>query len=147
NEVLAKHELSFGKGQLIKNKNHQRDRSKGIEAFKETVIRQFQNTELASSYISDLLETYPRYRRDQLITLQKATIDYSTVIDEALIKCMNEKLLSANDFRDVAKFLSLNLQYSSEEIVEKNRNKKSTNIEVETCAISTYTDILGGVSV
>lgn len=147
NEVLAKHELSFGKGQLIKNKNHQRDRSKGIEAFKETVIRQFQNTELASSYISDLLEIYPRYRRDQLITLQKATIDYSTVIDEALIKCMNEKLLSANDFRDVARFLSLNLQYSSEEIVEKNRNKKNTNIEVETRAISTYTDILGGVSV
>src|SRR5699024_11574565 len=38
NEVLTKHELLFGKGQLIKNKNHQRDRFKGIEAFKEIVI-------------------------------------------------------------------------------------------------------------
>ena len=52
------------------------------------------------------MELYPRYRRDQLATLQKATIDYSSVIDEALLKCVNEKLLSANDFRDVAKFLS-----------------------------------------
>ena len=56
-EVLARHGLSLEKGQLIKNKNHQRDRSKGIEAFKETVIRQFQDTELASIYINQLSGT------------------------------------------------------------------------------------------
>lgn len=147
NEVLARHELSLGKGQLIKNKNHQRDRSKGIEAFKETVIRQFQNTELASRYISELLDIYPRYRRDQLIILQKATMDYPAVIDEALPKCMNEKLLSANDFRDVAKFLSLNIQHSSKESVDNNRRERRTGIEVDTRPVSTYTDILEGVSV
>lgn len=146
-EVLARHGLSLGKGQLIKNKNHQRDRFKGIKAFKETVVRQFQDTELASTYIGDLMELYPRYRRDQLATLQKATIDYSTVIDETLLKCINEKLLSANDFRDVAKFLSLELHNSNEVPIEKRIRKKRVNIEVETRPISTYTDILGGVPV
>ena len=146
-EVLARHELAVGKGKLIKNRNHQRDRSKGIEAFKETIIRQFKDTELASIYVGQLLELYPRYRRDQLMTLQKATIDYSSVIDEVLLKCMREKLTSANDFRDVAKFLSLNLQHSSESTIEKHKHKKHVNIEVETPPISTYTDILGDVSV
>lgn len=50
---------------------------------------------------------------DQLITLQKATIDDSSVIHQALLKCVNEKLISANDFRDVAKFLSLDLRDSN----------------------------------
>lgn len=146
-DVLARHELSTEKGQLIKNKDHQRDRSKGIQAFKETVIRQFQNTKLASTYILNLMELYPRYRRDQLATLQKATMDYPAVIDDVLIKCVNEKLLSANDFRDVAKFLSLELQNSNDIPPEKHIQKKYVNIEVETRSISTYTDILGGVSV
>ena len=44
-EVLAKHRLELGKGKLIKNRNHGRDRSKGIQAYKETVVRQFKNTE------------------------------------------------------------------------------------------------------
>src|SRR5690606_19658294 len=111
------------------------------------VIRQFQNTELASRYISELLDIYPRYQRDQLIILQKATMDYPAVIDEALLKCMNEKLLSANDFRDVAKFLSLNIQHSSKESVDNNRREQRMGIEVDTRPVRTYTDILEGVSV
>ena len=58
-----------------------------------------------------------------------------------------EKLISANDFRDVAKFLSLDPQHSSESPIEKHKHKKHVNIEVEMRSISTYTDILGGVSV
>ncbi|RUU71795.1 IS21 family transposase, partial [Mesorhizobium sp. M7A.F.Ca.MR.362.00.0.0] len=32
-DILARHRLGLGKGELIKNRNHGRDRSKGIEAF------------------------------------------------------------------------------------------------------------------
>lgn len=145
-EVLARHELAIGKGQLVKNRNHQRDRSRGIEAFKETVVRQFQDTELASIYIEQIFKLYPRYRRDQLITLQKAAVDYSSVIDDALRKCSREKLISANDFRDVARFLSLSLQDSSESTIKKYKRKNHVDIEVKKRSISTYTDILGGVS-
>lgn len=65
-EVLARHRLGLGKGKLIKNRNHWRDRSKGIQAYKKTVIRQFKNTELVTTYIHNILEEYPRYKRDQL---------------------------------------------------------------------------------
>ena len=148
-EVLARHALSLEKGQLIKNRNHQRDRSKGIEAFKDTVIRQFQDAQLASMYINQVSDIYPRYRRDQLTTLQKATRDYTTVIDKALQKCVDEKLFSANDFMDVAKYLSLRVADSSTAPV-KNTNTEGRvclDIEVDIRPISKYTDILGGVSV
>ena len=56
-------------------------------------------------------------------------------------------MISENDFRDVAKFLSLDPQHSSESPIEKHKHKKHVNIEVEMRPISTYTDILGGVSV
>ena len=46
-EVFANHSLCLAKGQLIKNKQHTRDRSKGIRAYKETIIRQFSNQEKA----------------------------------------------------------------------------------------------------
>jgi hypothetical protein len=42
-EILAKHRLCNGKGELIKNRQHTRDRSKGIQAYKETIVRQFSN--------------------------------------------------------------------------------------------------------
>lgn len=148
-DVLARHVLSLEKGRLIKNKNHQRDRSKGIEAFKETVIRQFKNAQLASMYINQLSDLYPRYRRDQLATLQKATLDYSAVIDETLQKCVDEKLFSANDFRDVAKHLSLRVTDLSTAPVNgiNTAGHARFDIQVDTRPISKYTDILGGVSV
>jgi transposase len=144
-EILAKHRLELGKGKLIKNRNHGRDRSKGIQAYKETVIRQFKNTELATTYINEMMALYPRYKRDQLNILQKATIEYGEYIDEALQKCIDEHLLSANDFSDVSKYLSK----IQDELQPINKSKvhrdKPRNIKVEKRSIRTYTEILGGV--
>ena len=144
-EVLARHRLELGKGKLIKNRNHGRDRSKGIQAYKETVICQFKNTELATTYINDIMEEYPRYKRDQLAILQKATMDYAAFIDKALQKCMNDHLISANDFSDVAKYMSNT--HGKEQPIQNSKSKrsKSRNIQVDTRPISTYTEILGGV--
>ena len=58
-----------------------------------------------------------------------------------------EKLLNANDFRDVARFLSLDLHDTNEVPIEKYERKTRVDIDVETRPVSTYTDILGGVSI
>nr|WP_186673027.1 IS21 family transposase [Sporosarcina sp. BP05] len=144
-EVLAKHLIELTKGKLIKNRNHSRDRSKGIQAYKETVIRQFKNAELATTYLDKVLESYPRYKRDQLGIFHKATVDYVAFIDRALQKCVDEHLMSANDFTDVAKYLST--MTNEEQLIQGSKSVKSRsyNIQVGTRSISTYTDILGGV--
>ena len=144
-EILAKHRLELAKGKLVKNRNHERDRSKGIQAYKETVIRQFNNTELATTYINQVLAEYPRYKRDQLSIIHKTTNDYPGFIDQTLIKCVEEHFTSANDFHDIAKYIST---IHGKELpvppLESNR-LKTRNIKVETRSISTYTDILGGI--
>ncbi|MPM79440.1 hypothetical protein SDC9_126473 [bioreactor metagenome] len=145
-EVLANHPLETSTGKLIKNKNHGRDRSKGIQSYKETVAQQFKDLELASRYIDVLMEKYPRYKRDQLAVLQKAAAEYPTVIDDALHKCMSEHLMSANDFIDVAKYLAAPRKKTPPIPAVKAIRSDSTDITVETHPMSTYTEILGGAA-
>ena len=45
NEIIAEHQISSEKGKLIKNRNHTRDRSKGIEELKRNVISHFEEKE------------------------------------------------------------------------------------------------------
>jgi len=145
-EVLTNHHLETSTSKLIKNKNHGRDRSKGIQSYKETVARQFKDLELVSRYIDVLMEKYPRYKRDQLSILQKATSEYPAVIDDALHKCMAEHLMSANDFIDVAKYLNALRKETQSIPATKEIRSDSVDFTVETHPMSTYTEILGGAA-
>jgi hypothetical protein len=92
------------------------------------------------------MENYPRYRRDQLAVLQKAVLEYPTVIDEALQKCMSEHLMSANDFTDVAKYLAAPRKETPPVPPVKAVRSDSADITVEAHPMSTYTEILGGAA-
>lgn len=105
-KVLAKHPLCHGKGELIKNRQHTRDRSKGIQAYKETIIRQFQDQERAIRFVEELATRYPRYIRDQLQVMQHAITQFRSEIEEALAICSEKQLWSANDLRDMAQHLT-----------------------------------------
>ena len=145
-EVLAEHQISSEKGKLIQNRNHTRDRSKGIEELKKSVISHFEEQEDALIYVDEICMKYARYRRDQLTILQRVIKEEAEWIDPALQKCMREKLYSANDFRDVVRYLK---QSSIEESAQLNEQQKvsttPTNIQVETRPLDTYTRILGGI--
>lgn len=62
-EIVAKHKIPEGKGHLVKDRNHSRDRTKGVDAFIDTVANQFvdTDTEIAYDYLYALREKYPRY--------------------------------------------------------------------------------------
>ncbi|MCM3365034.1 hypothetical protein ACTQ5K_15780 [Niallia sp. Sow4_A1] len=105
-EVLARHPLCHGKGELIKNRQHTRDRSKGIQAYKETLIRQFKDQEKAERFIYEIGSRYQRYIRDQLQVIQSTINHYRIVVDESLAVCIKDQLWSANDLRDVAQHLT-----------------------------------------
>lgn len=69
-EFLAKHVVSKEKGILVKNRSHSRDCSKGIEVLKSSIVAAFESEEHANEYIDEVLNRYPRYRRDQLEILR-----------------------------------------------------------------------------
>ena len=147
-EPLAIHPLSLGTGQLIKNKDHSRDKTKGIQAYKDTVIETFEDSEKISVFLEQIQLLYPRYIRDQLQLIQKAAKEYKPFIEQALNKCVEQKLWSANDLRDVAKHFK--------NIKEEKTLSSSIDIPVKglppekmaTAAkreLNGYLEILGGV--
>lgn len=148
-EVLARHPLCHGKGELIKNRQHTRDRSKGIQAYKETVIRQFENQEKAEQFMHEVACRYPRYIRDQLQVIQHAITHFRAEIDEALAVCIKDQLWSANDLRDIAQHLT-RLKETKAPSPSSIQESKSVNSALKATAatreMDDYIKILGGVS-
>jgi len=144
-EVLAEHKMSNEKGKLIKNRSHTRDRSKGIEELKQSVISSFEKQEEAMKYVNEICQIYNRYRRDQLSILLSVIKSEPQWISQALQKCMDENLYSANDFRDVVNYLKKSSTNSVMDI-KKNTVVPTSNmkLKVTTRSLSTYTSILGG---
>lgn len=145
---IAVHELSEGKGKLIKNSNHSRDRSKGIAAYMETVKKAFQDTENIQLFLEEIHQRYPRYVRDQLQILQRTLKNHEPVIHEALSICIQEKLWSANDFHDVVQHLSrINNDLDSPPIYEDLSFRVPTELVKQKASlreIDRYIKILGG---
>ncbi len=148
-EILGRHPLCHGKGELIKNRQHTRDRSKGIQAYKETVIRQFKDHVKAEHLIFEIGQRYPRYVRDQLQVIQNAITHFRPEIDEALDVCIKDQLWSANDLRDVAQHLKRLKEVQAPTPPQK-MEQKSDNPALKATAttreMDVYFNILGGVS-
>ncbi|PAF19775.1 IS21 family transposase, partial [Shouchella clausii] len=58
-EIIAEHDISVEKGKLIQNRNHTRDRSKGIEEFKQRLISSFEDQKQAAAYFDKISKEYP----------------------------------------------------------------------------------------
>lgn len=100
-QELARHALSHEKGKLIKNNNHGRDYSKGIDKYIETVSVLFSNPSRARILLEAIRAEKPRYTRDQLQSIQQniKNVDKS-VTDKALEFCLSHNLYNATDFID-----------------------------------------------
>ncbi|WP_071461301.1 IS21 family transposase [Bacillus massilinigeriensis] len=148
-EILARHRLALGKGELIKNRNHGRDRSKGLDAFKETVIRQLSNPEEAKQFIHEVGVKHPRYMRDQLQIIQHTISQYRHVIDEAITKCIRDHRWSANDLCDIAQHLHRlkeNELSSTPSLQEIKIVAPAIKATAQTRDLTTYVEIMGGLN-
>ncbi|SEL39626.1 IS21 family transposase [Alkalibacterium pelagium] len=146
-EEIDRHDLSFEKGKLIKKTNHGRDRSKTIKKYKEAMIALFEDDSSATPYIEKVIETHKRYARDQFIVLEKAVKSFPDVSEAALQKCIDERLWSANDFRDVSKFLAVESQDTLTEETSKTQSIQPmpsvSSFSVSTRPLSEYTKLIG----
>lgn len=105
-EIIANHNVPDGKGLLIKDRKHSRDRTKGIDAFIDTVAQYFKDNELAYEFLQTIKDKYPRYTRDQLqIILKEAKANNNEILSAALNECIKRNLYSATDFSDVVSYL------------------------------------------
>lgn len=142
-ELLAEHTISLEKGKLIKNRNHQRDRSTSLNELQQNVLTLFPYEE-AEPYIQQVCDTYGRYRRDQLLLFQKVATESPEWISVALEKCIKEKLYSANEFRDVVQHLKQIKETAITKPIIRLKDQPSITIPVQTRDLKAYVDLMGG---
>ena len=95
--------ISAGKGNLVRNTDHKREKSGNIKQMITDISCMFSNPELATSYMECIRAEKPRYVRDQLILLkQTIEITDTQTLDHTLQYCLQMKVFSANDFKSVA---------------------------------------------
>ncbi|RFU69981.1 IS21 family transposase [Peribacillus saganii] len=144
-EIIAEHGISLEKGKLIQNRNHTRDRSKGIEEFKQRLIYFFEDQKQAAAYFDEISQRYPRYLRDQFAIIHQVIKKYPAFINMAMTKCTTERLYSANDFRDIVYHLHTSNNQPVQEIEALySKSAKHSNIKASTRSLNMYISILGG---
>jgi transposase len=103
--VLATHEISSGKGKLIRPESHRRNKSERIKALRDKTVALL--GEEFQEYLDILIEKKPRYVKEQLGIVVSTCETYGRGIAlEALLYCKNNELYSANDLCDAAKMIS-----------------------------------------
>lgn len=100
---LCTQTISAGKGNLVRNTDHKREKSAGIAQMITDISCMFSSPEQAISYMESIRLEKPRYVRDQLILLKQTIENADTqTIDNTLQYCLQMKVYSANDFKSVA---------------------------------------------
>ncbi|WP_066640169.1 IS21 family transposase [Desulfolucanica intricata] len=153
-EKLAEHPICFEKGKLVKNTNHGRDRSKGIQSYIKEVATLLDNTPQVQEFLNAIHTHKNRYIRDQLQLIKQniASVD-KQIIREALDYCLKNKLFSASEFSDALKHYQNLIKIPTDNTTattctdinplhEVDRSKMKTKPEVR--SINEYKKILCG---
>lgn len=148
--ILAQHQISQEKGKLIQDRNHRRDRSKGITEWLQAISEEFEAQDTALAYLQQVRKNYPRYIRDQLQLIAHIVKQHEpSVISKTLELCLAKKLYSANDFKDVVQIVAK--RHSTMNIMSplpiSTLNSSPTfvsNVQAEKRSIDVYVSILKG---
>ena len=140
--ILAKHRLSAEKGLVISDPLH---RTKS-ESTRSLLIHQLTDAFLDKVgiqwFIEALTEKYPRHLVDQLKVIQTALRNYPNSAEAALREVQKLKLISGNDFRDIA--YSLDLQSQKPSVPEIQLNQKYMELKAPERTSDTYLKVLSG---
>src|SRR5699024_4382856 len=105
----------------------------------------------ATTYLGEIRKCYPRHARDQLQVIAKCTKNSdSQRMEQALIMCVDNRLYSGNDFRDVLNHLHQEESESTDQAMENDVSssvhKSYEHCQPTTRALTDYISILEGGS-
>ena len=102
NEQIATHNICINKGELVRNTDHSRAKSKTTEQNHKKVSEMLGSTPVSASYLELLRKDKPRYYRDNLQVIIEKMKDYpAEIIQQSLIFCINNKQFNSNILLDV----------------------------------------------
>ena len=125
-DEICRHKVCSGKGQIISNTDHKREKNGRVDELIKQVAQCFEDTEKAEKYLLNIRQRKPRYIRDQLILIRNILekTDKRTA-NKALDFCCENNVFSASDFKSVtAKYTK---DQFGEEIPEESTEIKTIN--------------------
>jgi hypothetical protein len=99
---VCKHPLAIGKGQLIKNTDHARDKKPVIEEMIDQLCALLNNPEQGRQFLKSIHLAKPRYIRDQILILKHTILgSQPSIVEQALDYCCRNNIVQATDFKEV----------------------------------------------
>jgi hypothetical protein len=142
------HDICTGKGRVIVNTDHRRDKSKKIDNLLLEVAMTFPDYDTALTYLERIRKAKRRYARDQFITIRQAVAKANP---ESVLKtlnyCLENNIYSATDFEAVIEKYTRertdNNQFTSlEKQAPLSINKKISEVIPDTSNIVDYEKIM-----
>lgn len=146
--ALATHEVCYGRGRVISNTDHKRDKSKKLDNLMLDVAIMFPDNDSALMYLEKIRRKMPRYARDQFQHIQrcieKADIDTA---GKTLRYCIENGIDDARDFEAVLQMYLDQKKSSGVMMAEIKKvslctNKKIAEITPNTSNILAYEKIM-----
>ncbi len=145
---IATHEICYGKGRVISNTDHKRDKTKSLDTLMLDVAVLFPDNDSALIYLEKIRRDKPRYARDQFLHIRKcverADLD---IAGKTLQYCIDHGIHSARDFEAVMDKYLKERQDNGQPVPEVKQvslsiNKKIAEITPSTSNILDYERIM-----
>lgn len=101
-DEIARHSLSSGKGQVIKNNHHYRDLNQKIATLEQSICEQI-GDHFGAALCALLKKTSPRIAKDQLFAADRLLKSYHPINETLLEVLINRPALTATQLRDYLK--------------------------------------------
>ncbi|WP_235000368.1 Mu transposase domain-containing protein [Virgibacillus dakarensis] len=141
-QVLAKHKIAEGNGEVISEPSHRKRSHTKRDLFIQQVEEMLDDQESAKWLIGVLTERYPCHLIDQLKVVQSVVLKYPAFVEEAIGEMKRLRLTSANDLRDIA--LSLEIQSQKEKKDTGSLNEKYKDLVAPERKEDIYSSVLQG---
>jgi transposase len=147
--LLTTHQLSNGKGNLVRNTDHRRDKSGTSAQVEEQACLLLGSDQKAGMYLDLLKKDKPRYYHDNLRAIIKGTKQIpAQLIRQSLDFCLENGLYNGAGFCQVAmKYQKMSLTQSNPKINlaigDTSVRTSSAEMSVQTSNIKTYENLIG----
>ena len=107
NTLLAQHQITQDKGQLVQTRNHLRDTSETVDKIQYELALLLGGAENAATLLRQIRSLKPRYARDQFALIRQTIASHQPqAIDKALSYCLTNSLFSAVEFKHAVDYFS-----------------------------------------
>ena len=103
-ELIARHKISIGRGEYIRNSDHARQKSKTTQENEKKVFEILGETEITKMFLLLLRKKKSRYYRDNLqYIIQKIHEPLPEIVHESLLFCIENKQFNASVLSQIIK--------------------------------------------